>query len=138
MFCYLPRGEANMRARRERHPENWLDPAMDADAPVRATPVPGRRPKRLKFKKTGYRIERSTNGHRWALEKYYRNEAAMRRAYASCAKRGSQKWSWHPYVYRMVFPDGRILPRAYDHRDFEYHYTLERLNPRSRSDRSTL
>lgn len=114
-------------------PDDFKEEYPVEDAPGNQTPGIHRPVSaRIKYKAFGYRIEKTINGKRWTLEKYYRNETTMRRSYRACCKRGSGKHSWHPYVYRMVLPGGKILPRAYDHNDHEYRFTLERLNPRDR------
>jgi hypothetical protein len=108
----------------------WKLNPDDVDVPESSGPEPllrplagGKRrpvPPRLKHKDRGFRIEKTTNGKRWTLEKYYRDEAAMRAAFLACRRRGRGEHSWHGYTYRMVFPDGKILPGIHDNRYSEY------------------
>jgi len=97
--------------------------SSEFDATLIPVPLgnPRKIPARLKHKDSGFRVEKTTDGKRWKLEKYYRDETTMRNAFRACQKRGSGKHSWHPYTYRMVFPDGRVIPGMHDTRYSEYH-----------------
>ena len=78
-------------------------------------------PARLKHKARGFRIEQTTDGRAWKLKKYYRDEAAMRSAYLASRRR-----DWSPNLYRMVFPDEKIVPLANDERDPSYRFNRRR------------
>lgn len=69
-----------------------------------------RMPRKLKYKDKGYQIQKTRNGRKWTLVSYYRSAADMRKAYAATG----HKDFWDGYYYRMVFPDGSIVPKRFD------------------------
>ena len=72
---------------------------------------------KLNNKKKGHRIERTNHGDKWTLERYYRSENDMRKAYKAC--NGAD---WGNGYYRMVFPDGRIIPASYNEAHPNYRF----------------
>ena len=58
-----------------------------------------------KYKDRGFAMEHTMFDMKWRLYKYYRDEATLRKAYRSISS--------DIYIFRMRFPDGRIIPRRY-------------------------
>lgn len=79
---------------------------------------------KLKYKEKGYRIERTSNGDKWTLERYYRSETDMRRAYKAC-----DGAAWSSGYLRMVFPDGRIIPAAHNEAHHSYKFRKRWVRP---------
>ena len=82
---------------------------------------------KLKYKEKGYRIERTNNGDKWTLDRYYRSETDMRRAYKAYSRA-----AWVNGYHRMVFPDGSIIPAAYNEAHHSYKFRKRWVRPISR------
>lgn len=89
--------------------EDELD-KLSLERPIK----PIKRPGKLKYQQKGFRIEISTRDRAWKLLKYYRSEADMRKAYRGLARSNSRSYIDTHSSYRMVFPDGTILPKIHD------------------------
>lgn len=101
------------RANRDEEPE----PEDDlANLSLERLTLPPKKPGKLKYQKKGFRIEISTRDRAWKLLKYYRSEADMRKAYRGLARSNSRSYINTHSCYRMVFPDGAILPKIHDPR----------------------
>ena len=62
-------------------------------------------PKKLKYKDKGYRIEKSKEGGKWSLVKFYRNDFEMRESFNAL---GSKELA-EGFLYRMVSPAAGVV-----------------------------
>jgi hypothetical protein len=99
------------RTNRDTEPEYEDEPA---NLPLERLTPPSKKPGKLKYQQKGFRIEISTRERAWKLLKYYRSEVDMRKAYRGVAQRDSRSYIDTHSSYRMVFPDGSIIPRIHD------------------------
>jgi hypothetical protein len=83
------------------------DDMLDAiDTSMEASPL-HRIPKKLKYKDKGFQIQRTLDGQKWTLVCFYRSAEDMRKSYAARLD------GWGRDHYRMIFPDGSIVPKCY-------------------------
>lgn len=86
-------------------------PATDEDLtsePLQRDHLAAPRPAKYKYRHKGYRIEILNDKMVWKLKMYYRSESDMKMAFK---KLGA---SYVVADYRMVYPDGAILPKIHD------------------------